>query len=168
MKTRSSIIQKVFCFFLLAALTLGVCTPVLAASGTTTLTTKVPSCFTVDVHITGNGTITVNGTVLSQSGTVQVERNKQVTIQIAAADNTYLESVTYNGTEIIADAADGSIMLPAMEDNAVLSVFFAAKSVAPTTGGNSNIHLWIALFFVSSGVLIVFTVYDRKRKAARR
>ena len=167
MKTRSSIIQKVFCFFLLAALTLGVCTPALAASGTTTLTTKVPSCFTVDIHITGNGTITVNGTVLSQSGTVQVERNKQVTIQITAANNSYLKAVNYNGEDFTKDAADGSIMLPAIEDNAVLSVFFAAKSVAPATGDNSNIHFWAALFFVSCGVLIVFTVYDKKRKAAR-
>ena len=35
---------------------------------------------------------------------------------------------------------------------------------SPQTGDNSNIVLWIALLFISGGVLITLTVIDRKKK----
>ena len=42
------------------------------------------------------------------------------------------------------------------------------NGTSPATGDNSNMFLWIALFFISGGAMITLTVVDRKRKAEKR
>ena len=163
MKTRSSIFRKAFGFFLLVALTLGACTSVLAISGTTTLTTKVPSHFTIDVYITGNGAVTVNGAELSQSGKVQAERNKEVSVRIAARNNCFLKSATYNGIDFTQDAEEGCISFTALEEDAVLNVTFATKPVMQPTGDNLLCPtLWWVIAFLCL-VVIIFVLISRKR-----
>ncbi|GAB5611693.1 hypothetical protein JCM37173_22180 [Allocoprococcus similis] len=43
-----------------------------------------------------------------------------------------------------------------------------ADTDSPQTGDNSNMFLWIALFFISGGAVITLTVVDRKRRMASK
>lgn len=43
-----------------------------------------------------------------------------------------------------------------------------ADTDSPQTGDNSNMFLWIALLFISSGAVITLTVVDRKRRTASK
>ena len=38
------------------------------------------------------------------------------------------------------------------------------KPSSPQTGDTTNLWLWIAFLFISGGVIITLTVYDRKRR----
>lgn len=167
MKTRSGIFRKAFAAFLLAALTLGVCAPVLASSGTATLTTRVPSHFSVEVTIQGNGAVTINGVTLTQSGVVSVERGKAVAVQIEAGDGDCLKSVTYNHADVTTAAAKGSLTLPAMAGDAVLTVTFAAKATNPNTGDAGGQIVAFCGLLAAISLLGMAAVRTAGRKAGR-
>lgn len=86
-------------------------------------------------------------------------------------------------------ASDGSITVTAEQDTKILRLDFnltgtggiviedagkidpentgAIEEYPPKTGDNSNMLIWVALLFVSGGVLTVFSIKSRKRKAVR-
>ena len=45
--------------------------------------------------------------------------------------------------------------------------FCGDETASPQTGDNSNMALWIAVFFVSGGALIVTGIYSRKKKRSK-
>lgn len=165
MKTRSRIIRKAFCLSLLAVLALCVCTPVLAVSNTTTLTTTVPSHFDMNVTIVGNGTLEINGNTLSQTSVISVERHQDVTCKITPDAGYYISSVIYDGNDITTDAKDGSFHLSQLESDVVFSITFTAKASTPNTGDNTYpFLLFYSITAIASllGIAVLLTVNRKK------
>lgn len=165
MNARSNIIGKVFCLFLLAVLTLCICTPVLAASSTTTLTTTMPSHFDMNVTVIGKGTIEVNGSKLSQTGVVPTERNKEVTIKVTPDDGYLISSVIYGGSDLTQEAKIGAFILSPLEDEATIKVTFVANASTPSTGDSSYpsiVFFSIAAIISLLGIVVLLTVNRKK------
>lgn len=164
MKTRSKILGKIFCLFLLAALTLCISTPVFATANTTTLTTTVPSHFNANIALVGKGAIEINGIKLSQTGVVSVERHKDIKITFTPQDGYHLNSVIVNGKSITTDATQNTLNLPPLESDLTLSITFAANSEVPSTGDNSYPILMFYSFAAIASLLgIILLAVNRKR-----
>ena len=164
MKTRSKFLGKVFCLFLLAALTLCISTPVFATANTTTLTTTVPSHFDANIAIVGKGVIEINGVKLSQTGLVSVERHKDIMITITPQNGYHLNSVILNGKNITSDAIKNTFIIPSAETDLTLSITFVADSESPSTGDNSYPFLIFYSFAAIASLLgIILLTVNRKR-----
>lgn len=164
MKTRSTFLGKVFCLFLLAALTLCIPTPVFATANTATLTTTVPSHFNADITIVGKGVIEINGVKLSQTSVVSVERHKDIKITFTPHDGYHLNSVILNGQSITTDATQNTLILPPLESDLTLSITFATNSEIPSTGDNSYPFLIFYSFAAIASLLgIILLAVNRKR-----
>ena len=114
----------------------------------------------------GSVTFTVNGPISKFSG-IKID-GKAVDAQyydikagstIITLKASYLETLAAGEHSITVVYTDG-------ETSGTFDV--QTKSTSPATGDNSNMFLWIALFFISGGAMITLTVVDRKRKAEKR
>ena len=99
MKHRSSILCKIVNIFILAAVCLTVPMGVFAA-GTTTLKTAVPTNHTIYLSIEGNGTVVIEGKQYSKSANISIDRHSEPFVEIQAAKDYYIRSVTYNQENI--------------------------------------------------------------------
>lgn len=165
MKTRSYFVGKVFCLVLLAVLTLCICTPVLAASSTTTLTTTVPSHHDISVKIVGKGTIEINGKKLLETGVVSTERGKEVAIIISPDEGHHISAVTYNGADIVEEVKGRQLMLPQLEGEVSISVIFAVDSSSPSTGDDSYpsvVFLSVVAMISPLGIVVLLTANRKK------
>ena len=165
MKARSSIIGKVMPILLLAALTLCICTPVFATSGTTILTTTVPSHFDLNVTIAGNGTVEINGRKLSESGVVSTEWGKEVAITLSPDEGHHISAVIYNGADIVEEVKDGQLMLPKLEGEVSISIVFGADSSSPSTGDESYpsvVFLSVIAVVSFLGIVVLLTANRKK------
>lgn len=168
MKTRSYFARKVVCMFLLAVLTLCICTPVLAASNTTTLTTTVPSHFDMNIAIVGKGTIKINGRNISESCIVPIERNQAVTVKITPDDGYYLSSVTYDGNEISQEVKDGYLTLPQPERELSIYINFAAYTGTPNTGDSSyQLLIFCSVASIISLLGMILLLIANRKKTPR-
>ena len=157
-------LQKAFSFLLLAALTLAVCIPVSASNSTTTLTTEVPSHFTIDVSITGKGSVSINGTNTHLSQKIQIERNKEIMIYITADDGYTLENITYNGIDVTKYVEDNCLQLPMPDEDSTLMVSFAAVSDSPSTGDERIHHLlFLSITAILSLTGIIVLLSSRRK-----
>ena len=163
MKTRSYFIGKIPSLFLLAVLTLCICTPVLAESDTTILTTTVPSHFKMNVTIVGKGTIEINGQTLLETGVIQVERNSENTIIISPDQGFYLNAVIFDGEDITNEIKDGAFTFPALERDSSLSITFNTCTNTPNTGDNCNLFLFIVVAVASFIGIVVLLTINRKK-----
>lgn len=164
MKTRSYFVGKVFCLFLLAVLTLCICTPVLAASNTTSLTTTVPSHIDINVTIVGSGTVEINGRKLSETCTVPVERNQEVTIKLTPSNGYHIHSVTCDGADITQKAESGCFPLPKLEYKTSIVVNFAIDADNPNTRDNSSpLLVFFSITTIVSLWGIVLLIENRKK-----
>ena len=166
MNTRSSIMKKIFYLLLLAVLTLCICTPVLAATGTTTLTTTVPSCFDLNVTIIGNGILEINGSKLTESGIVSIERNKEIIIKITPNDGYRLSSVMCDDADITNEVKDGYLTLTQLEHESSIIVNFAVDTSTPNTGDHSYPPLFFIVTAIASllGIVVLLTLNRKKSK----
>ena len=165
MKTRSDFVGKVFYLFLLAVLALCICTPVLAASSTTTLTTTVPTYFHMSVKIVGKGTIELNGKIMSETGVAQVERNKDVFITITPGAGYHISSVVYDDVDITQEIKDGHLTLSQLDGEASFDVKFVANTSVPSTGDasySSVVFLSVAAIISLLGIVVLLTVNRKK------
>lgn len=158
--------KKIFYLLLLAVLTLCICTPALAAIGTTTLTTTVPSHFDLKVTIIGNGTLEINGRKLEETGVVSAERNKEIIIKITPDDGYRLSSVMRDGTDITSAAKDGYLTLPQPEQESSIRVVFTADDIPPNTGDPCYPPLFFIVTAIASllGIVVLLTVNRKKSK----
>ena len=72
-----------------------------------------------------------------------------------------------NGSAVLSASATARYKKAAVEIPATGTPTEPGKptdSDSPQTGDNSNMILWIALLFVSGGVVIGITVYSKKKK----
>lgn len=147
----------------MAALTLVICFPVAAATNSTTLTTTVPKTVPLLLEMTGNGSVTVNGVNYTQSGTIEIPRNSSIELLMTPDIGNNIKSVVYNGFDYTKEAKAGKITLPAMTEEATLSVCFFEIKTTPQTGDTCS-PLWLAflMLFALSG-MITTLILSKKR-----
>ena len=162
MKYRSSILCKIVNIVILATVCLTI--PVGAfAAGTTTLKTSVPSNHTIYLSIDGQGTVVIEGKRYSKSANISINRHNEPFVEIQAAKDYYIRSVTYNQENITHLFNNGEWTMPKIETDVSLSVVFVRDSGNPPTGDTFN--LWIMVLLTASMLgLIVCVLNTRNSK----
>lgn len=159
MKTRSKFFSKAILCVLMAALTLVICFPVAAATNSTTLTTTVPETLPLVLELSGNGTVTINGVVYTNSGTIEIPRHSTITLQITPNTNNEIKSVVCNGIDYTKDVKEGTLTLPAITESVTLGVSFAEIASSPQTGDSNCPFLWMLLMLISLvGIVVILLV----------
>lgn len=152
---------------LLAVLALALRVPAQAAtSSTTTLTTTVPGTTALVLELQGSGTVTIDGTVYNQSGTVQIQRNADIAISIIPNKDYRIKSVCWGDNDITAEVKAGNVMLPGVSEDTRLLVTFEKVPTTPETGDSFNVILLILLMALSL-LGIVVTLYIHKKLATK-
>ena len=123
---------------LLAALLL--CLPVVSFAAETTLTTTVPSDFTLNVDIQGKGTVIVDGNAYNTDTALTIERLKETKIDVTPFAGYKLKSLHYNGENVLSKLSSGTLVLPPLEQDSVLKVVFTPDFAGwlPDHGGNGS------------------------------
>ena len=123
---------------LLAVLLL--CLPVASFAAETTLTTAVPSAFTLNVDIQGKGTVIVDGNAYNTDTTLTIERLRETKIDITPFAGYKLKSLHYNGENVLSKLSSGTLVLPPLEQDSVLKVVFTPDFAGwlPDHGGNGS------------------------------
>lgn len=123
---------------LLAALLL--CLPVVSFAAEITLTTTVPSDFTMNVDIQGKGTVIVDGNAYNTDTALTIERLKEIKIDITPFAGYKLKSLHYNGKNVLSKLRSGTLVLPPLEQDSVLKVVFTPDFAGwlPDHGGNGS------------------------------
>lgn len=163
MKARSKILTKAVALVLLAALTLMLSISAAAASSTT-LTTTVPETVILTLKIQGKGTVTIGDANYTQSGSIQIPRNTQLYLGITPADGYFVKTVTFKGENMTGDVQDGTLLLPAIGEDASLCVIFSEVASSPITGDSRYFTpiglLWLMAFSLAG--IIVLQSYKKK------
>lgn len=123
---------------LLAALLL--CLPVVSFAAETTLTTTVPSDFTLNVDIQGKGTVIVDGNAYNTDTALTIDRLKETKIDVTPFAGYKLKSLYYNGENVLPKLSSGTLVLPPLEQDSVLKVVFTPdfSGWLPDHGGSSS------------------------------
>ncbi|MBR5291396.1 MAG: hypothetical protein IKU32_00610 [Clostridia bacterium] len=123
---------------LLAAFLL--CLPVVSFAAEITLTTTVPSDFTMNVDIQGKGTVIVDGNAYNTDTALTIERLKETKIDITPFAGYKLKSLHYNGKNVLSKLSSGTLVLPPLEQDSVLKVVFTPDFAGwlPDHGGNGS------------------------------
>lgn len=161
MKARSKILTKAVALVLLAALTL-----MLSISGSTTLTTTVPETVILTLEIQGKGTVTIGDVNYTQSGSTQIPRNTQLRLDTTPAEGYFVKAVTFNGEDMTGDVQDGTLLLPAIGEDASLYVIFSEVASSPITGDSRYFTpmgslLWMA--FSLAGIAVLQSTKKKNR-----
>lgn len=164
MKARSKYLSKAIALVLLVALTLAIGIPVAATTYSTNLKTTVPKTVPLLLELTGNGTVTVNGVVYTKSGTVEITRNSAVELLVTPDTGNEIKSVIYNGYDYTKEAKGGKITLPAMTEEATLSVCFFENKTTPQTGDTCS-PVWLALLMLFALLGMITTLILSKKRA---
>ena len=146
----------------MAALTLVICCPVAAATNSTTLTTTVPETLPLVLELSGNGTVTINGVVYTNSGTIEIPRHSTITLQITPNTNNEIKSVVCNGIDYTKDVKEGTLTLPAITESVTLGVSFAEIVSSPQTGDSNCPFLWILLMLISLVSIVVILLVKKE------
>lgn len=139
--------------------------PVTAQAQETTLTTIVPSSHTIQLVLTGEGTILVDGVAYTKTVDIQVQRQHRPEISVLAADGSKIKTVLWGGEDVTAAFRDGKWTAPEILNDVALSVTFENISSTPQTGDTSHLRLWSGLLLFSVFGLIVCLLL-RKKKCA--
>lgn len=123
---------------LLAVLLL--CLPVVSFAAETTLTTTVPSDFTLNVDIQGKGAVIVDDNAYNTDTALTIERLKETKIDITPFAGYKLKSLHYNGENVLSKLSSGTLVLPPLEQDSVLKVVFTPDFAGwlPDHGGNGS------------------------------
>ena len=112
--------------------------PLSAFAAETTLTTTVPSEFSVKIEIEGKGSVIVDGVEYSENAEIVVKRNEEISYKILSEEGYEIKSVLYNDADVTESLKDGVITIFA-EGDGVLKVTFSAIPENPKTGDDSNL-----------------------------
>ena len=159
--------SKATVLVLLAALTLVLSISVTANTGNTTLTTSVPASFALILEIQGNGTVIINDENYTESNTIQIPRNVDVTMQIIPEQGSYIKSVLYNGSDITGTLIDGVVMLPTMSGDSKLNITFDVSYNAPQTGDQAFRSAVMAGITMMISLLCLVVALRSKKKSAQ-
>ena len=110
------------------------------SSGTTTLTTTVPSTHEVQLVIGDHGSVNVNGTEYNGTVTVEIPRLAEQTYTVVPDHGYQIDTVTYglSGSEEAVELTESSYTAPALnQDGNILTVTFE-KTSSGTASGSDN------------------------------
>lgn len=131
---KSAIVPKLISVALLAVLLLWMCLPAAAQSGSTTLTTRVPSHVTLQLEICGKGSVTMDGETYSKSAAISLPRHAETPFTVTPRRGYRIDSVLYNGEDVTFQLRSGIFTAPAAQADATLTVIFVRGSDNPKTG----------------------------------
>lgn len=134
MKTKTKFKRTV----MLLAVLLLMLIPFSAFAAETTLTTTVPSEFSVKIEIEGKGSVIVDGVEYSENAEIVVKRNEEISYKILSAEGYEIKAVFFNDTDVKRSLKDGVITIFADGDG-MLKVAFSAIPENPKTGDDSNL-----------------------------
>lgn len=159
MKTKTKLKRTVM---LLAVLLLALI-PFSAFAAETTLSTTVPSEFSVKIEIEGKGSVIVDGVEYFENAEIVVDRNEEISYKILSAEGYEIKSVFFNDADVTRSLKDGVITIFADGDG-VLKVTFSAIPESPKTGDDSNLIGAILMMMLSLAMIIVMTAWIIKNK----
>lgn len=154
--------RKIICFLLISYILFSV-SPLWVSAVDTTLTTSVPANHTIQLDIKGKGTVIIDGKLYSETHTISIQRHSEPFVEIQAAKDYYIRSVTYNQENITHLFNNGEWTMPKIETDVSISVVFAKDSGNPPTGDTFNPWMMV-LLTVSILGLIVCILNIRKSK----
>ena len=129
----------------------------------TILSTTVPSYFTLQIDVSGNGNVEVMGQEFTESGNIRIERNQSVELIFIPDENYHIEKVRFNDKDITDNLQDNRITIDELEKDSVLSVVFAEKQesgISKTGDSTEPVYPYIALAVVmcaTGGLILIKT-----------
>lgn len=154
--------QKTIAFLLTLCILFSI-SPLLVSAVDTTLKTSVPANHIIYLDVKGNGTILIDGKQYSKTTNIPIQRHSEPFVEILAAKDYYIRSVTYNQENITHLFNNGEWTMPKIETDVSISVVFVKDSGNPQTGDTFNPWM-IVLLTVSILGLIVCILNIRKSK----
>lgn len=122
----------------------------------TTLTTTVPSEFSVKLEIEGNGSIKVGDKTYFENTKITVKRNEWVSFAFFPDENFAIKEIFYNGEEVTQKTEDNTLTVFCDQDG-VLTVAFWEKGQLPITGDSSNLAGALCLLIFSAAILMILS-----------
>ena len=162
MKRRSTAYRIVQALFFIAIVMF---LPMTVWAQETTLTTIVPSSHTIQLTLTGEGTVLVDGVAYTKTADVQVQRQHRPEISIQAADGSKTKTVLWGNEDVTAAFQDGKWKAPEVLNDVALTVTFEKISSTPQAGDNTHPELWFGLLILSMFGLIVCLLHRKKKYA---
>ena len=162
MKRTSTACKIVQALFLVAIV---VHLPMTVWAQETTLTTVVPSSHIMQLVLTGEGTILVDGVTYTKTADIQVQRQHRPEISVLAADGSKIKSVLWSGEDVTAAFQNGKWTAPETVEDAALTVTFEKISNTPQTGDTFRPELWIGLLMFSMLGLVACLLRSKKKYA---
>jgi len=129
----------------------------------TTLTTTVPSEFSVELEIEGNGSVKVGDKTYSESTKVTVKRNEWISYEISPNEGFEIKSVFYNGENVSKELKD-HVLTVFCDKYGILSVSFIPMAKNPITGDSSNLLGAIYILILSVIILTTITLWKKKEQ----
>lgn len=155
---RFTILWSIIC-----AIVFSVVLPITADAQETVFRTDIPSEHSLHLTINGQGIVIIDGKQYSKTTNVPIQRHSEPFVEIQAAKDYYIRSVTYNQENITHLFNSGKRTMPKVESDISLSVVFVKDSGNPPTGDAFN-H-WITVLITASVLgLIVCVLNARKNK----
>ena len=155
---RFTILWSIIC-----AIVFSVVLPITADAQETVFRTAIPSEHSLHLTISGQGIVTIDGKQYSKTTNVPIQRHSEPFVEIQAAKDYYIRSVTYNQENITHLFNNGEWTMPKIETDVSISVVFAKDSGNPPTGDTFNPWMMV-LLTVSILGLIVCILNIRKSK----
>lgn len=157
--------RKIVCvFFLVVLLAQGL--PFQSFALSTRLVTHVPDAFSLELKISGNGTVWVGDTAYYESAIILLDRRGETMVNILPNENNNTRTVVFNGKSVISNIKNGKLILPALEKDSVLSIRFARDSTIPNTGDQISRHFFsmTAAAFGIIYLIVAMRATNKKRE----
>ena len=162
MKRKSTACRIVQALFLIAIVMF---LPMTVWAQETVLTTVVPSSHTMQLVLTGEGTILVDGVAYTKTVDIQVQRQHRPEISILTADGSKIKTVLWGSEDVTAAFQDGKWTAPEILNDVALTVTFEKISSTPQTGDYTYPEFWFGLLIFSMLGLIVCLLLRKKKYA---
>ena len=107
--------------------------PFSAFAAETTLTTTVPSEFSVKIEIEGKGSVIVDGVEYSENAEIVVKRNEEISYKILSEEGYEIKSVFFNDADVTESLKDGVITIFADGDGVLKVTAVHTEHMATTT-----------------------------------
>lgn len=102
--------------------------------GSAELTVEVPATQRVEISISGNGDVLING----ESGVTDIERQSSVTIKPVCEDGNIIQSLIVNGVDVTDKIVDGGYTLDRVHEDITVEVTFKADENYSSSESSSN------------------------------
>lgn len=141
--------------------------PLSAKAQETELETVVPSVHTLQIELTGNGTVTVDSVTYTRSAVVEVGRHSTPKVAVKADEGSALKSVLLGGQDITGQLQNGVFLLPEIHEDTEIAVFFEAVVSPPETGDTGTGREWftVALLSVAGLCSCLYILRSRQKNS---